>query len=464
MWAQIDFQGAVGSVTGSKSLLSFDGKKYLIDCGLFQGHKLDRAKNWEKPDFDFEKLESLILTHAHLDHSGYVPRLVKLGFRNPIYCSEGTAELCKILWMDAAKLQEEDADYANRSGYSNHKPAFPLYTIDDAEAAVKLLKPCSRNGWIRLGTNISVKFLRSGHIIGSSFLQFSLTQNGQTKLVTFSGDVGNGRLRTLKEPVDLDETDILVIEGTYGNRPQSRKDPKDELGEVLKRVIKRKGVVVIPAFAVGRSQEILYLIRILENEGVIPAVPVLLDSPMSLSATDVFLKHKEDSSIFGIAGDEDFSFFPRFYERVESTDESMMACMREGPMIVISASGMLSGGRVLHHLKKRLPDERNCVLFVGYQAEGSKGRFLQEKGNLEGNMRIHHEVVQVNAEVATISSLSAHGDAQDLMEWISRFRRKPQKIYVNHGSEESTRYFANLITQSLGIPAIAVVDEGKCIL
>lgn len=444
--------------------MRFQGKQYLVDCGLFQGHKRERDLNWEPPQYKIQDIECVILTHAHLDHSGLIPRLSKLGYRNRVICSEGTAALCDILWRDSAHLQEEDARFANEKGYSHHKPALPLYTVADAEAALALIKPQKRNEWIQIGPNLSLRFLRSGHITGSSFVQLSFHDDAATQVITFSGDVGNGRLRTMKGPVDLIETDCLVVESTYGDRMQSRVDPKMELGEILAKVIMRKGVVVIPAFSVGRSQEILYLIRLLENDGIIPAVPVALDSPMSIAATDLFFKYAEDSAVLGAFGGDRTAFLPKYFKNSVSADESMMLCMQDGPMIVISAAGMLSGGRVLHHLKKRLPDSKNSVIFTGYQAEGSKGRYLQEFGAKERSMRIHHENVEVNAEICTLASLSAHADAQDLIEWIRRFEKLPQKIFVNHGNEKASRLFAQRLQRELGISTQAVVDKNKCTL
>lgn len=461
MALQLEFLGGVGTVTGSKTLLRFEHANYLLDCGLFQGHRDLRKMNWSDPSFDFKSLERIILTHAHLDHSGYVPRLWKLGCRTKVLCSKGTAALCEILWKDAAHLQEEDAEFANRTGYSSHKPAAPLFDASDAEGAISLLEGRARDEWIQIGKNVGVRFLRSGHIVGSSFVQFSVHDGATSRLITFSGDVGNGRLRTLKGPVDLIETDYLVLESTYGDRDQSRTDPKVELGEILTKTIKRGGVTIIPAFSIGRSQEIIYLIRLLEDEGVIPAVPVVLDSPMSNAATDVYLSFSEDNAITNGHSGEESQFFPKLFERIESADESMMACTRDGPLIVISAAGMLTGGRVLHHLKKRLPDEKNTVLFVGYQAEGSKGRFLQEKGKSEGKIRIHHEEVDVNAEISTIGSLSAHVDSADILAWLGRMRKLPKQIFINHGSPEASRALAKKITDQFGILTTAVLDQPK---
>jgi len=464
MSVTLDFLGGAGTVTGSKTLLHAHNQKILVDCGLFQGPKDMRARNWLPFVPPAKSLDTVLLTHAHLDHSGYLPKLAKEGFNGPIHASEGTRDLCQILLLDAAHLQEEDADYANRTKHSHHNPALPLFDTADAERALALIRPHVRDEWFPIGHEIEAKFLRSGHIIGSSFVQVSIMVDGRPRLVTFSGDVGHDRSRTLKGPVDILESDVLIVESTYGERSHPRTDPLDALAEIALKTFHRQGVLVVPAFSVGRSQEVLHLFRLLEDSGRIPRLPVLLDSPMSNAATRVFLKHPEDSpltSAFVGSGD---NFFPSRFEPVVTTDESMMACMRDGPMVVIAAAGMLSGGRILHHLKHRLPDKKNTVLFVGYQAEGSKGRFLQERGESSGTLRIHHEEVAVEAEIATIQNLSAHGDAQDLVGWISRFEKKPSRIFINHGTPTSALALAEQIHSSLGLRAEAVLPDQRITL
>jgi metallo-beta-lactamase family protein len=457
----LEFLGAAGTVTGSKTLLHFGRRKHLIDCGLFQGPKELRARNWARFVPPAQELASVILTHAHLDHSGYLPRLTREGFNAPIHASKGTADVAELLLLDAAHLQEEDADFANRSHYSNHDPALPLFDTADARKALALFKSHERDQWIAVDEGLGVRFLRSGHIIGSSFVQLSLTVEGQPRLITFSGDIGHDRSHTLKGPVDVTETDILVLESTYGDREQPRTDPLDALAEIATRTFARKGVLVIPAFAVGRSQEVLHLFRLLEDAGKIPRVPVLLDSPLSNSATRVFLDHPEDT-LFDLPFRDGVSgFLPHRFETVATPDDSMMACMRSGPLVVISAAGMLNGGRILHHLKHRLPHRENTVLFVGYQGEGTKGRYLQEQGKAAGTLRIHHKEVSVEAEIATLTHLSAHGDAQDLVDWVGRFRRKPKRIFLNHGSAEASLALAARLKTELGINAEAMLAEGR---
>lgn len=444
---KLKFLGAAQTVTGSRTLLSYRGKKYLVDCGLFQGPKEKRLLNWE-PFAEAQSIDAVILTHAHIDHSGYLPKLVKEGFRGPIYCSSGTADLCKILLLDSAYLQEEDARFANKTKHSHHDPALPLYTTADAEKALKLLKPVARDKWIDLTEGLSFILKRSGHIIGSSFVQFNYQIENGSRLLTFSGDIGNSRSEILKSPVAIQETDYLILESTYGNRIQDKSDPGIILGEVINKIASQGGVLVIPAFSVGRTQEILYYIRKLENAGKVPKLPVFVDSPMANHATEIYLKHTEDHELVFHEGELEPPICSSCYQPVKSVDESMMLCMRDGPIIVISAAGMLTGGRILHHLKHRLPVAKNIILFVGFQAEGTKGRLLQE-GLLK--IRIHHQEIPVEAKIMSMESLSAHADANDIMNWLKRFSKKPSKIFINHGELPASQALQERIQKEMGI-------------
>lgn len=435
MTFSLEFLGAAGGVTGSRSLVRFDGFQILLDCGLFQGPKEIRQKNWDPVLMPEKKVDAVVLTHAHLDHSGFLPRFFKQGWRGPIHCSEGTADLLPILLRDAAYLEAEFASYANKTGYSNHKPALPLFTPDDVEVVLQHIKPFKRDQWIQLAADVSVRFFNAGHIIGASIVQFSLAHKNGTKLLTFSGDLGHSRSLTIRPPDPVHETDALVLESTYGDRLHERNDVVRELSDVAKRTFERGGVLVIPAFAVGRAQEVLYIIRLAEDAGLIPRVPVLLDSPMAKVSTKVFFDHPEDhreGSQFTSAEGE-LKFLPAKFETTISSDDSMLACMRDGPMIVISAAGMLNGGRILHHLKARLPHQENTVLFCGYQAEGTKGRVLQDRPEHLSKLRIHHKEFPIEAEIATIASLSAHGDSADIKDWLGRMSKAPSHIIVNHG-------------------------------
>ncbi len=458
MSINLEFLGAAGGVTGSRTLVSIGDFTLLVDCGLFQGPKEVRAKNREPLLPEGRKVDAIILTHAHLDHSGYLPRFHREGFRGPIYCSEGTADLLPIMLTDAAHLEEEFARYANDTGYSKHRPALPLFTKKDVEEVVKLIQPLKRNGWIMLNNRLSVRLVPAGHIIGASIVQLSITFENATRILTFSGDLGHSRSLTMRPPEPLIETDALVLESTYGDRLHPRTDTVADFAAIASRTFNRKGVLVIPAFAVGRAQEILYLIRQAEDRGLIPSVPVILDSPMSKVATKIFFDHPEDHkdtcSIDGIE-----CYLPHHFNTTATTDESMLSCMKDGPSIVISAAGMLNGGRILHHLKARLPNENNTILFCGYQAEGTKGRFLQDNAGNIDTLRIHHEEVDVNAEIATIGTLSAHGDYQDICEWLKLMTKKPFQVILNHGDPEALAAMGKHVKEVLPKATITVMQK-----
>ena len=439
MTFSLEFLGAAGGVTGSRTLVKFDGYQALVDCGLFQGPKNIRQKNWDvllSPD---KKVDSVVLTHAHLDHSGYLPRFFNQGWRGPVYCSEGTADLLPVMLRDAAYLEAEFANYANRTAYSHHKPALPLFTEQDVELVLHHLSPQKRNQWIHLAPDVKVQFINAGHIIGASMVQFSLTYPNGTRILTFSGDLGHSRSPTIRPPDTISETDALVLESTYGDRLHPRHHVVTEFAAIAKRTFDRGGVLVIPAFAVGRAQEIIYIIRLAEDDGLIPKVPVILDSPMSKIATKVFFDHPEDhaeGAPFSKLEGRD-RYLPAKFAEIISADDSMLACMKSGPMVIISAAGMLNGGRILHHLKARLPHAENVVLFCGYQAEGTKGRTLQDRPNNLTKLRIHHEEVPIMAEIATIAALSAHGDWQDIVDWLKRIKKQPSQVIINHGNPEA---------------------------
>jgi metallo-beta-lactamase family protein len=451
--AQLLFLGAAGEVTGSKCLLRTHGRKLLIDCGLFQGEKTSREKNWAPIAEELSGLDAVILTHAHLDHSGYLPRLVRSGYRGPVYCSGGTRDLLSVMLYDSAHLQEEDAEYANRSGYSHHRPAEPLYTVRDVQQTLPLLQTLAPGLWHTIVPGVEAELARAGHIVGSSTLRFRIKAHGSEQFLTFSGDVGHDRQKTIRGPDPLRPTDVLVLESTYGDREHAREDALDRLEEVLHRAHRQRGTVVIPSFAVGRAQELLFLIRILEDQGRITPVPVILDSPMSSEATQIYLEHPEDHPPHLSFEKKTRNFFPERFELIRSGVESAEIASRKGPLVIVSASGMLQGGRVLHHLKTRLPDPKNIVLFVGYQAEGTKGWFLKNHGKKEGALRIHHQPVPVRASIEAIESLSAHGDARDLIDWIRTSPKPPRDIVLNHGSPGARDALARRIQAELGIKA-----------
>jgi metallo-beta-lactamase family protein len=456
----LEFLGAAGQVTGSRTLMTFFGKKYLIDYGLFQGGREQKQRNWDTTPKEIAKVEKIFLTHAHLDHSGMLPRLFREGHRPEIWCTEGTAAFLKILLLDAAHIQEEDARYANTTGHSKHKPADPLYTEKDALRVLDYVKTFKRDEWIPVDKGISVRFVRAGHILGANYLTFTVDNGNGVKLLTFSGDIGNSRSYILKGPDPLVETDYLILESTYGDRAHEKGDALDQLSESIKEIYKNKGVLIVPAFAAGRSQELLYMIRLLEDAGRIPKIEVLLDSPMAIKATEAFMQHKEDHKF-----DNSFSatsdFYPAKYQILETPDESMLACMREGPLIVIAGAGMLTGGRVLHHLKKRLPNKNNIVLFSGFQAESTKGKYLLEEASKSGFMRIHHQEIPVEAKIKSITSLSAHADADELVQWCSQMKKAPKKVFLNHGQPEPMKKLAQRLNKELGWNVDPILIEQK---
>lgn len=450
MKTNLRFLGAFDTVTGSRTLITHRQQKYLVDCGLFQGPPELRQRNREPFEIPPKDIKAVFLTHAHLDHCGYLPRLFREGFRGPVYCAQGTLQLADVILRDAAHLEEETASFARRTGYSHHENPEPLFTLRDAERVFDSFRVLKRHELFDVDDGMSVKLIRSGHLIGSSFLQFRFGKGYSQKGVTFSGDLGNYRSMTLKGPENIDEPGTLILESTYGKRLHSPTSSLVQLGDALSEVIQREGVAVIPAFAVGRSQEIIYLIAELERLKRIPPVPVILDSPMAKRATEIFLQRQEDHVFDHAFGHSSKQFFPENFRITESTDESMLASMMDGPAIIISASGMLSGGRILHHLKRRLPDARNTVIFSGYQAEGSKGRFLQEQGSIEGKIRIHHQEVTVAASIKTIDSLSSHADYEEMIAWLKANPRIPERILLNHGDLESQATLKSILKERLG--------------
>lgn len=447
---ELSFLGAADTVTGSRTVLKYKKTNVLIDCGLFQGSKEMRQRNRDPFPIAISSLKAVCITHAHIDHSGYLPRLIKEGYKGPIHCSKGSYDLLKIMLYDTAHLEEEFAAYANKKGYSNHKPSIPLFTQEDVDVVMKLLVPHERHKWFQIESGMQFRFLNAGHIIGASMIQWKLDEKDGPVLLTFTGDLGNNRLQTMKAPEILEESDVLVLESTYGNRLQERQDLMKPFSEIANHCFKQGGCLVIPSFAVGRAQEVLYLIRMMEDRGLIPKVPVVLDSPMSQEATSIFFKHPEDHR-FPLKGKQASDFLPHNFETASSVDESMMTGMRDGPLIIISAAGMLNGGRILQHLKRKLPIPENTVLFVGYQAEGTKGRYLQDHHGEGETIRIHHQEIPIHANIATLHGLSSHADYEDTLQWLSKMKIKPKHIFLNHGSEESKQFLAEKIQESFKV-------------
>ncbi len=420
---ELTFLGATGTVTGSKYLLKSGEKRILIDCGLFQGLKQLRLKNWANLPINPKEIDAVVLTHAHIDHSGYLPLLVKHGFTGRVYCSEATRDLCEILLPDSAHLQEEEAEYANRRGFSKHHPALPLYTQEDAIKALGQLTPVNYEQDVDLGDGLTLRLSPNGHILGSAFVRI---HNKHTS-VLFSGDIGRPNDILMKAPVRIKQADYLLLESTYGNRLHESDDPQVKLAAIINKTVKRKGVVLIPVFAVGRAQELLYYIHLLKSSGAIAHdIPVYLNSPMAVDATEIFMHHRGEHRLTP----EQCAALNRTAHMVNSVEESRALNETKGPMIILSASGMASGGRVVHHLKAFAPKSNNTILFVGFQAAGTRGAAMLDGAE---SIKIHGQYVPVRADVEFISNLSAHADYSEILDWLGGFETPPKNTFIVHG-------------------------------
>jgi metallo-beta-lactamase family protein len=436
---QITFLGATGTVTGSKYLLTSGAAKILVDCGLFQGYKQLRLRNREPLPVRPHEIDAVVLTHAHLDHSGYLPLLVKNGFSGKIHCSEATRDLCAILLPDSGHLLEEEANYANRHGFSKHSPALPLYSEADAVHSLKFLSPVKFGKRFKLGEEFSAELLPAGHILGAAIVRVTC---GETT-ITFSGDLGRPQDLIMVPPSPVDKTDYLVVESTYGNRRHDSADPKILLAETIRETSKRGGVTIIPSFAVGRAQELLYYIHLLKEAGDIPALlPVYLNSPMAVDATRIYSTHRHDHRLTR----EQCEAMCRSAKIVNSVEESIALNEQRMPMVIIAASGMATGGRVLHHLKAFAPDSRNTILFAGFQAGGTRGASMIAGVDA---IKIHGEYVPLRAQVKQIDNLSAHADGAEIISWLANFSAPPKRTFITHGEPPAADELRRRIEETL---------------
>ena len=451
--ATLSFWGGVGTVTGSKYLIEAERARVLIDCGMFQGLKELRERNWQDPPFNIHSVNAVLITHAHIDHTGYLPRVVKHGFSGPVYCSRGTADLLKILLRDAGRLQEEEADYRNRHKLTKHVPALPLYTEEDAFAALKLVEPVPNTGEpVEVAQGVRASFRISGHILGSSLvlLEIEGAENEQAgRRVLFSGDLGHYDQPIIRDPVAPPACDYLLVESTYGDRLHDTADPKAALTSILNDAARRNSAVLIPAFAVGRTQEIVYLIRELEDEKAIPILPVCVDSPMAAASTTAYANRTEEQ-------DEDYASVLAKQKHPLRT-HSMMTCSSkveskrlndaQGARVIISASGMMTGGRVLHHALRLLPEADATIVFVGYQAAGTPGRRIL---NGETEVKILGQWVPVRCKIERIGGFSAHADWQEILHWLEGMPSAPRRTFLTHGEPNAANAMAGHIRDSLG--------------
>jgi metallo-beta-lactamase family protein len=465
----ITFLGAARTVTGSKYLVETGGTRIMVDAGLFQGLKELRLRNWQNLPVPAESIEAIVLTHAHLDHCGYLPRLISQGFRGRVFCTQGTQDLCRIVLPDAGRLQEEDAAYANRHHTSKHTPALPLYTEVDAFRAISQLQPCGYDRRMPVAGGIEVEFVNAGHLLGSSWVRMHI--DGRT--IVFGGDLGRFGRPVLPEPTMAAEADYLLVESTYGDRVHEKDDDGARLAEIVKTTVQRGGKLIVPAFAIGRVEEMLYWLRRLEAEQRIPVLPVYVDSPMAGAALARYTERvheldpemqpeqRDDRAPHDAAAPDPVDvrrraamqerdvcvFCTERFRVIASAEESKQLTASKMPSIVISASGMAEGGRVLHHLKAALPNAQNTVLFAGYQGAGTRGRRLVDG---EKSVKIHGEWIPVAARIEKIDSMSAHADADEIMRWLRGFKAAPKRTFIVHGEPTAQDALGARISAELG--------------
>ncbi len=442
----LTFLGAAGTVTGSKHLLEIAGRRVLVDCGLFQGLKELRLRNWAALPIEPSEIDAVVLTHAHLDHCGFLPRLVAAGFRGRIFCTPATQELCSVVLPDSARIQEEDAHQANRHHYSKHHPALPLYTEEDAALALTHLQPVGYDRPVPVAPGVEVDFINAGHLLGSAYARV----HAEGRTILFGGDLGRYGRPVLPDPSPVAEADVLLLESTYGDRLHEVDTEAAQLSTIINETVERGGRVVIPSFAIGRVEELLYWLKTLESENRIPRLPVYVDSPMAVAALRFYSQRlNELDPDLRLGGRHVSAFATEHFQTVESPQQSKDLVASHTPAIVIAASGMATGGRVLHHLVDVLPDAKNTVLFVGYQAAGTRGRKLIEGAT---SVRIHGQDIPVAARVEVNNSMSAHADAGEIMRWLSNFTKPPKMTYLVHGEPPGLEALAARITKERGWP------------
>lgn len=445
----LSFLGGAGTVTGSKYAIESEDHRILVDCGLFQGFKALRLKNWAPLPIDPRSFEAVVLTHAHIDHSGYLPLFIKHGFRGPILCSQATADLCGILLPDAGHLQEKDAEFANRHGFSKHKPALPLFTQADAEQALKYLAPIAFEQDTEIPGGGAIRLRRAGHILGAASVQ--LDWAGVT--VVFSGDLGRYDDPTMPDPEPVPQADYLLIESTYGDRRHDKRDPEQMLADIVSATVARGGTVIIPAFAVGRAQRILFHLEQLKSRGLLANIPIFLDSPMAEDASDILCNNIADQKLSEAVCRRACAVA----HYVRSVDESKALTADPSPKVIISASGMATGGRVLHHLKQYAPDEKNTILFAGFQAGGTRGAAMLAGAQ---SIKMHGVYVPVRAQVRNLDMLSAHGDTDDILRWLRGFQTPPRMTFIVHGEPAAADALRHRIEEELRWPCL-VPDHGQ---
>ncbi|WP_299759541.1 MBL fold metallo-hydrolase [uncultured Pontibacter sp.] len=446
---RMQFLGGAGTVTGSKILIKTNKHQVLIDCGLFQGLKQLRQQNWETLPLEVNQIDAIILTHGHLDHCGYLPVLVRNGFKGPIYATPPTRDITEVILRDSAQIQEEEAMLANEGGYSKHDPAKPLYDKNDVDLTMALFKTQKDRIWVRLNNDFEFCFRKSGHILGSAIIELKCKH---IKLV-FSGDIGRRRPLLMEPPAIVKDADYVVLESTYGDRLHSKASPYQEVAEVVNHTYQKGGVLVIPSFAVERTQELLIILNTLRSDRTIPSVPVYLDTPMGINVSDLYLHHRDWHSL--TPGDS--SLMMRNIHIVRKMEYSQRILDKHGPKIIIAGSGMVTGGRVLYHLENLLGAKENTVLLVGFQAPGTRGSLLCSGAD---EIKIRGKYYQVKAEVRQIGSLSAHGDQADLLWWLSNFDRSPKQVFLNHGEPQAMEALRLKITDTFKWP-VTVAEQGR---